>query len=78
MSKTEFVLNPDGVRALLQSPEMHGVLSSLAAPRAARAGDGYAAAVHVGKKRCYANIYPDSDKAYRDNNEHNTLLKVLG
>lgn len=72
-----FKLNRSGVRELLQSDAMQGVLSSAAAGKAMEAGDGYSYETHVGKNRAYANIFPDTKEAYHDNLENNTLEKVI-
>lgn len=77
MGKTKFKLNSQGVRDLLLSSEMQGILSDLGNQKAAQAGEGYAAAVHTGKKRAYVNIYPATGKAAADNYDHNTLEKVI-
>ena len=77
MSKIEFDLNENGVRELLQSPEMQSILSQYAAETANRAGEGYKYEVKVGQKRSYANISADTPKAYYTNLKHNTLLKAL-
>lgn len=71
-------LNRAGVRALLQSAEMEGVIRQHANEVQARAGDGYKAEVRVGQKRVYANVKADTARAYFDNLAHNTLLKALG
>lgn len=75
--KLKFKLNRAGVRELLQSGEMRNVLSSEAARKAQQAGTGYSSSVHVGQRRAYANIYPDTEKAAHDNYENNTLEKVI-
>lgn len=78
MADFKFKLNGAGVRELLQSGEMQSILSEYAASTASRAGDGYASSVHMGQKRAYANVYPDTHDAYTENLENNTLLKALG
>ena len=42
-----------------------------------RAGEGYSAETHLGKKRAYANVYAETRNAKRDNLDNNTLLKSL-
>lgn len=77
MTKLEFKLNEQGVRELLQSDAMRGIIASAAAEKARQAGPGYESEVNMGKKRLYANIYPGSAEAAKDNYEHNTLEKVI-
>ena len=72
-----FELNSNGVRELLQSPEMQGIIGELAAQKAEQAGDGYAYDVNVGQSRAYANIYAETKEAIKDNYENNTLEKVI-
>jgi len=73
----KFKLNSAGVKALLQGTEMQAVLNQTAQAVSMRAGDGYEAEPHVGQRRAYANVYPATQQAYRENNEFNTLLKAL-
>lgn len=77
MSKIQFELNSDGVQELLKGSAMQGILQQYANQKAGQAGTGYAASVRVGQRRAYANIYPATDKARRDNLENNTLEKVI-
>ncbi len=77
MNGMKFKLNSKGVRALLQSSEMQGVLNGYAATVQSNAGGGYGHNVQVGKKRAIARVYAATPKARRDNNENNTLLKSL-
>ena len=72
-----FELNSEGVKELLKSSEMQDILQELADEKAAEAGEGYAASVHVGQKRAYANIYPNTKEAVYDNLDNNTLEKVI-
>ena len=75
--KFKFKLNGAGVRELLQSGAMRNVLSSEASRKASQAGTGYSSAVHIGQKRAYANVFPDTEEAAHDNYENNTLEKVI-
>lgn len=77
MSKTKVVLNHEGFRALLTSPELADGLGGIAAGIAARAGDGYASDVHLTPGRVVASAYTETTEAMRDEAEHNTLLKAL-
>lgn len=73
----KFELNQEGVRELLTSTEMQKIIKNYASGKASAAGDGYSSAVHVGKRRAYANIYPDTKEAAHDNFVNNTLEKVI-
>lgn len=77
MSNVKFVLNSAGVRELLKSAEMQSILAGYANEVADRAGEGYEARYHVGKKRAYANVGAITPEAKRDNMDNNTLLKSL-
>ena len=82
MSNFRFELNRAGVRELLQSSEMQGILRDEAEKVRSGAegmtGLEYRADVNVGKNRAVATIAADSAKAYYENLSHNTLLKALG
>jgi hydroxymethylglutaryl-CoA reductase len=73
----KFVLNKDGVKELLQSQEMQDIIKQHASAKASQAGDGYAYSVKVGQNRAYANVYPDTKEAAKDNLVNNTLEKVI-
>ena len=77
MSKFKFELNSKGVQELLKSEEMKAHLTKMASGIQRRCGDGYAFDTKQGKKRAYANIYPETWKAKGDNKKHNTLLKAV-
>lgn len=72
-----FDLNSDGVRELLQGAPMQAIIKEKAAAKARAAGKGYGSAVHVGQRRAYANIYPKTTEANKDNLKNNTLEKVI-
>lgn len=72
-----FELDREGVRELLTGSKMQKIVEECAAKKAAQAGSGYASAVHLGKKRCYANVYPETKEALHDNWDNNTLEKVI-
>ena len=76
-SRFKFELNKAGVAELLKSPEMKGILESAASRKAGQAGAGYTSEVHTGKKRIYANVFPDTAEAAKDNYKNNTLEKVI-
>ena len=71
----KFVLDTAGVRELMQSQEMIGVLTEYAGQVAERAGEGYS--VYVGVNRANVSVVADTDEARSDNLEHNTLEKSI-
>ena len=73
----KFELNSKGVQELLRYASLGAVVKEEAEKRAAMAGEGYKSEFHVGKKRVYANIFPDTKEAARDNFLHNTMEKVI-
>ena len=77
MSNFVFKLNRAGVRELLKSQAMQGVLKEHATTIKNRAGDGYEQDIHVGKNRANAMVKSETFKAIKDNSKNNTLLKAL-
>ena len=77
MGKYRIELNSDGVRELLQSPEMAAICQSLANGIASRAGTGYAVSVYTGKTRVNASVKAVTEEAWKDNLKNNTLLKAV-
>ena len=82
MADFKFELNRDGVRELLQSAEMQGIVQELAEGVSGRAagmtGLEYKVTAKAGRNRATATVSPDSAHAYYENLQHNTLLKALG
>lgn len=70
-------LNSAGVRAMLKSSEMQGILKDQADAIVQRCGDGYEIDPFVGKRRANVSVRTKSKKAVKDNSENNTLLKSL-
>ena len=77
MAKVRIELNRAGVREMMRSAEMQGVLEEVASPVMTRLGAGYGQDSRVGKNRCNVSIHADSEEAKRDNMENNTLLKAV-
>lgn len=77
MAKVDFELNWDGVRELMQSPEMVNVCKQYAEKIRNKAGSGYEISTHVGKTRANASVIAVSHKAKNDCLKNNTLLKAL-
>lgn len=77
MSNFKFKLNSAGVRELLKSGAMQGILTERAAAIRDRCGDGYDQDIHVGENRANAMVWAESFDAKRDNSKHNTILKAV-
>ena len=78
MSKEfKFELNGSGVRELLQSEQMQGILIEKASAIRNRCGDGYEQDTRVGKNRANAMVYADTYQSKSDNSKNNTILKAL-
>jgi hypothetical protein len=71
----KFVLNRAGVRELMKSQEMIDVLTEFAGQVATNAGEGYS--VHTGPNRANVSVATDTDEAYYDNLDNNTLEKSI-
>ena len=77
MANTRIVLNSAGVRSLLKSSEMQGVLKDHADAIKNRCGDGYETDLFVGKKRANAMVSATTYQAKADNLRNNTILKAV-
>lgn len=78
MSKVKFELNRAGVRELMKSSEASAICLEYANQVQGRAGEGYEVSSYLGKNRANASVIATTNKARKDNYEHNTLLKALG
>ena len=78
MARVKIKLNSAGIRKYLNDPSVQAMLHAQAQQIAGRAGDRYSADVRGGKARAHARVEAVTQKARRDNLEHNTLLKALG
>ena len=72
MSNFEFVLNPDGVRELLTSPEMEAVCMSYAEMLNSEYGGTGEISVHHGPNRVNVSVEQPADRYDND------LLKAVG
>lgn len=77
MSNIKVVLNREGVRELLKSPEMQSICHELAQGIADRAGEGYTVSDYVGTNRCNSSVIAETKENIQDNLDNNTLLKAL-
>lgn len=77
MSNVKFVLNKQGVAALLKGAEMQGVLHGYAADARSRLGDGYEIDEFIGHDRARAHVKASSEKAIKENLYRNTVLKAV-
>lgn len=72
MDNFRFELNPDGVRELLQSPEMGAVCAEFAEAVKDSYGEGAEVDVYTGKTRVNAMVYQPEGRF------DNALLKAIG
>lgn len=77
MSSVDFKLNLPGLNELMKSPEMKAHLQKAGDAVASAAGGEYGVRVHDANWVSIANVYPETQKAAKDNYENNTLLKAL-
>ena len=73
-------VNDDGIQDLLYDPQVQSMVAEVASQKAAQAGPGYEYRTYLlpGPRRAAANVYPATYKAIKDNEENNTLIKVVG
>ncbi len=77
MGNVKVVLNREGVRELLKSPEMMSICSDYANKALGRLGSGYEVTTHVGVNRVNAEVAAVSYQAKRENLETNSILKAI-
>lgn len=78
MANVKFELNREGVKELLQSPEMMAICKEYADNAIASLGDGYEVSTYTGKSRVNASVIATTYKARKENSENNTILKAVG
>jgi len=82
MNSVKFELNIDGLRELMQSSEMQGILDECADKVAGDAnsmGNGaYGSSVRVATYVAIGTAYPSDRESAIDNSNNNTLVKALG
>jgi flavin-dependent dehydrogenase len=71
------VLDSNGVKELLKSPEMMNICVEHANSIQAKLGEGYSFTTHVGKNRVNVSVGTETYEAMKENYENNTLLKAL-
>ena len=72
-----FELNSQGVRELLQSPEMMGICKEYASRAQSKLGDGYEVETYKMATRAVAKVQAETYKARKDNAKNNSILKAL-
>ena len=75
--KFKFVLNRNGVRSLLQSPNMVYALENEANEMLTRLGPGHEKTYHLGSNRPNFSVATRSKKAAQDNLDKNTIIKAV-
>lgn len=78
MGKAEVILNKAGVGELLKSQWAADCCMEVAERVASSAGDGYTTRLHTSEQRAIVNVYAETEEAYQDNLDNNTLLKAIG
>lgn len=77
MSNVTIELNSAGIRELLLSAEMQGVVGEHATQIAERCGEGYEHDIYLTPGRAVASVYADTKEAIKDNLDNNTILRNL-
>lgn len=82
MSNVTFKLDINGLRELMKSDGMKGILNDAGrqvagAASAMSGGQDYGHRVHDASYVSIVNIYPDTTEASNDNLANNTVLKAL-
>ena len=67
----KFELNTEGVKSLLQSPEMMNVCEQYANNALSKLGAGHEVTTHTGKTRVNAQVAAVTYKAKKDNAKNN-------
>lgn len=78
MANVVIKLNDQGIQELLKSEEVIEVLRTHARSVLNSAGNGYSISEYKGKTRGNVSVYAETQEAYKDNLENNTLLKAVG
>ena len=78
MAKVEIKLESAGVRELLRSEEMQDICTKHANAVRKKLGKGYAISSYTGKNRVNASILAETEEAYREQLENNSILKAIG
>lgn len=78
MGKVKVKLDINGLRELMKSDWMQGVLDEQASSAIHRAGTGYGSRTHIASYVAITNIYPETKEAAKDNYDNKTLQKALG
>lgn len=76
-AKVKVKINIYGVRAMLNSAGAVSVCMSYAQGVLRRAGAGYTTGVRHYARRAGVAVFPETQEAWRDNMNNNTLLKSL-
>lgn len=79
MSKAfDFKLNLAGLDEIMKSPAMQSHLDAAGSVVSSIAGGDYGVRVHVADYTAIANVWPNTQRAAKDNYENNMLVKALG
>ena len=75
--KSGIVLNRNGVRQLLRSPEMMQICKDYAYRAQSRLGSGYEVTYMTGRNRVNASVEAVTPAARKENSRKKTILKVV-
>lgn len=79
MAKVHVELNSDGIVELMKSGEIMSILESHGRSMVSSLGEGYAMDSYSrGKSRGNVSVYAETQEAYKDNMNNNSLLKAVG
>lgn len=76
-SKFKVWIEPAGMNAVRNSPEVQKWLEETGNAIAGRANGDYRVEVKTGKTRAHCNVIADSVATYYDNLKNNSLLKAM-
>lgn len=71
------VLNHEGIRDMLRSPEAKAICENHAKAAQSRLGEGYVVSSYTGEGRVNASVLAESANAKRDNMKNNSILKAM-
>ncbi len=75
---SKIVLESDGIREMLKTPEMMAVCEEQASIIRQRVGEGYSINTHIGRLRVNVEVTAETKEAVNDCLKNNTLLKAVG
>lgn len=77
MANVKVKLNLKGINEVMKSPEILSAVEAAGKAVANAAGSEYATRSGLINYIAYCNVYPDSNKAAKDNFDNNTVIKAV-